>query len=347
MANYCSVAVLRLSMLPDGKVAPCNHAGTVPVGEAISADKKFRPGWHSMSGVMWSNYSEFYQRSGYGSFPQEHRDSQGRLVFRMILVEQGPHDFIDPVLPETLLALPLVVERDCNWGWTIGERRHCQKAQVGRMLVIPSETESKWHVDGSRKILVLAIPNDTVRAVLGAACPRRIGNAFKTLSEQTWADPFIEVLLGRLWESAAGRATVDKYLGDGLLMSVLSQLLIRAGTELQPNTAVALPQWRLNRVKQFVASNLGEEIGLDQLAAAAGLSRRHFARSFHQELGETPHRWLMQTRLEKAKEMLRATESSVSEIAEACGFSSQSHLTAALKQSDGMTPYRWRQQFRH
>jgi AraC family transcriptional regulator len=111
--------------------------------------------------------------------------------------------------------------------------------------------------------------------------------------------------------------------------------------------AVALPQWRLKRVKQFVASHLGEEIGLDHLAAAAGLSRRHFARSFHQELGETPHRWLMQTRLEKAKQLLGSTDVSVCEIAEACGFSSQSHLTKALKQSDSMTPHRWRQHFRH
>jgi AraC family transcriptional regulator len=342
--------------LPGWAAAPNNVAGgdlrmtiigAVPAGgqfQQIEVSVKAR---HSMSDIMWRNYSEFYQGSGYGKFPQEHRGSKGRLGFRMILVEQGPHDFVDPVLPETLLALPLAVERDCNWGWTIGEYRHRQKAQVGRMLVIPAETESRWDVDGSRKILVLAIPNDTIRAVLGAACPRRIGQAFWKLCEHTWADPLVEVLLSRLWESAAGSEAADKYLADGLLMSVLSQLLIRAGTELQPNMAVALPQWRLKRVKQFVASHLGEEISLDHLAAAAGLSRRHFARSFHQELGETPHRWLMQTRLEKAKQLLAGTEASVCEIAEACGFSSQSHLTKALKQSDSMTPHRWRQHFRH
>lgn len=300
-----------------------------------------------MSDVMWRNYSEFYQRSGYGNFPQEHRGSKGRLEFRMILVEQGPHDFVDPALPETLIALPLSVERDCNWGWTMGEYRHRQKAEAGRMLVIPAETESTWDVDGSRKILVLSIPNHTIQAVFGSASPRRIGQAFWKLCEETWTDPLVEMLMRRLWESTAGSEATDKYLADGLLTSVISQMLIRAGTELQPNAAVALPQWRLNRVKQFVASHLGDDIGLDQLAAAAGLSRRHFARSFHQELGETPHRWLMQTRLEKAKLLLRSTDASIGEIAEACGFSSQSHLTAALKQSDSMTPHRWRQQFRH
>jgi AraC family transcriptional regulator len=296
-----------------------------------------------MSDVVWSSYSDFYQRSRYSIFPQEHRRSQGRLVFRMILVDQGPHNFSDPVLSETVLALPLSVERQCNWGWTIGERRFRQKAEAGRMLVVPAETESKWEVDGNRKILVLAVPNDTIRGVLGPACPRRISEAFRTLSEQTWADPLIEVLMGRLWESAAGAEAADNYLTDGLLMSILSQMLIRAGTELEPNAAVALPQWRLKRVKQFVDRNLDKDISLDDLAAVAGLSRRHFSRSFRQELGEAPFRWLMQQRLGKAKQQLTDSDASLSEIAESCGFSSQSHLTTALKQATGMTPHRWRQ----
>ena len=299
-----------------------------------------------MSNVMWRNYSEFYKGSSYGIFPQEHRRSKGRLGFRMILVESGPHDFVDPVLPETILALPLAVGHNCNWGWTIGDRCHRQKAQVGGMLVVPAETESKWNVDGSRKILVLAVPNETVRAVLGHACPQHIDKAFWTLSEHTWVDPFIEVLMRRLWESTAGSEAANKYLADGLLISVLSHLLIKAGTELQSNAAVALPQWRLKRVKEFVASNLGDKIALDQLAAAAGLSRRHFARSFLQEHGETPYRWLMQVRLEKAKQLLSGTNTPVCEIAETCGFSSQSHLTSALKQSAEMTPHRWRHRFR-
>ncbi|MGP2490278.1 helix-turn-helix domain-containing protein [Mesorhizobium sp. PUT5] len=299
-----------------------------------------------MSNIEWGNYSDFYRGSGYGTFPQEHRRPGGRLAFRMILVEQGPHDFVDPAFAETILALPLEVQNDCNWGWTIGEHRHRQKAEAGRMLVVPAEIESRWNVDGSRKILVLAVPNDTVRSVLGPACPRQIGTAFWKLCQHTWADPFIEVLMNRLWESAAGHEVAHDYLADGLLTSILSQLLIRAGTDLQPDTAIALPQWRLKRVKEFVDNNLGKEIGLEHLADAAGLSRRHFARSFYQELGKTPHRWLMQERLEKAKELLAGSNVSICEIAENCGFSSQSHFTTALKQSTGMTPHRWRQHFR-
>jgi AraC family transcriptional regulator len=296
---------------------------------------------------MWNNYSEFYRNSGYARFPQEHRHSVGRLDFSMIMVEQGPHNFCDPNVPETILALPLAVENQCNWAWKMGERHHRQKAEVGRMLVVPSDLESQWEVDGGRKLLTLAVPNETVRTVLGPACPQSISGAFAKLAEQTWADPFVEMMMTRLWESSAGREPADAYLTDGILVSILSQLLIRAGTNLDSGASVALPHWRLKRVKQYVDSHLGNEISLDDLAAAAGLSRRHFARCFHTETGETPHRWLMQRRIDRAKEMLSQTNASLCEIADACGFSSQSHLTTSLKQSTGMTPHRWRQHFRH
>lgn len=296
--------------------------------------------------ARWRDYSDFYRGSGYASFPQEHRKSVGRLGFRMIQVDQGPHNFIDPMLPETILTLPLAVENDCNWSWTIGENRHRQKAEVGEMLVVPSDVESAWEVDGSRKLLALVMPNETIRSILGPSCPSKLTTAFEKLTVSPWSDPFIATMMTRLWDTSAGNEAADVFLADGIIVSILSQLLIKAGTNLDGNTSVALPQWRLKRVKAFVDANLGRELNLDELADAAGLSRRHFARSFHEEIGETPHRWLMQRRLDRAKELLAGTDDPLCDVADICGFSSQSHLTTVLKHATGMTPHRWRQHFR-
>jgi AraC family transcriptional regulator len=293
---------------------------------------------------IWKTYSEFYRGSKYGKFPQEHRDSQGHLQFRMILSSQGPHDFVDPVLAETVLSLPLSVDSNCNWVGTYRGSSHRLKAEPSRMLVIPAELESRWEVDSPRTLLLLTVPNQTVRKVLGPACPREIGSAFSKLAEETWTDPLVEVLMTRLWENSAGSEAADVYLADGLLVSILSQLLIKAGTSLHSDP-IALPQWRLKRVKAYVEAHIGEDIDVVDLAAAAGLSQRHFARSFLSEIGETPHRWLMLRRLEKAKDLLTNTDHPLCSIAESCGFSSQSHLTTALKQSNGMTPDRWRRHF--
>lgn len=297
-----------------------------------------------MPETSWSSYADFYRRSPYGVFPQEHRRSPGQLPCQMILVEQGPHAFSDPELSETVLALPLAVPGRCRWAWRIGAHRQAQQAEPGRMLVVPADVESHWEVDGSRRILILSVPNATLRRLFGRDCPADIGQAFRSLSEATWADPLVEALMRQLWQGLDGESPgqARAYLADGLLTALLSQLLIRAGTRLEAQKEIALPPWRLRRVRHFAEARLGESLSLDDLAAAAGLSRRHFARSFHQETGQTPHRWLMQRRLEAAQALLRDTAEPIGAIAERCGFSSQSHLTAALRAATGLTPLRWR-----
>jgi AraC family transcriptional regulator len=291
----------------------------------------------------WKSYSDFYLGSSYSKFPQEHRVSTGRLGFKMIQVEQGAHNFADPSVRETILALPLKASSNCMWGWQMNGVWREQRSEAGRMLVVPSDTQSRWEVDGERTILVLSLPNDTIKALLGVNCPAKISDAFKSLSEDTWPDPFLETMMMRLWESCSSEDPANALLSDGLLMSILSGMLKRAGTDLQANTAVVLPQWRIKRVQQFVEANLNGDISIEDLSAAAGLSQRHFSRSFHQQLGLTPHRWLMKVRTEKAKQMLTDSSSSLCDIAEACGFASQSHFATMFKQQTNTTPSRWRQ----
>ncbi|MBS7538200.1 MULTISPECIES: AraC family transcriptional regulator [Xanthobacteraceae] len=296
-----------------------------------------------MAVSKWLSYADFYRESSYQAFPQEHRRAQGLLAYNLIQVEQGPHNFVDPEVPETILALPLTVDRRCTWRWTMGGKSSRESAEPGRLLAVPSGVESRWEIDGSRKILLLTVPDSTVRSVLGSSCPKRVSDVFWTLSRDTWVDPFVEVLLNRMWQCGAGGEAADRYLADGLLVSMLSQLLIRAGARLDDGAPVALPQWRLRRVREFVEANLDQDIGLDELADAAGFSRRHFARSFRTETGETPHRWLMKVRLERALLLLRETEETLVDISDQCGFSSQSHFTTTMKLVTGMTPRQWRQ----
>jgi len=79
-----------------------------------------------------------------------------------------------------------------------------------------------------------------------------------------------------------------------------------------------------------------------ELAGRAGMSLRSFERYFHENTGESPTRYRLRCRIERAKELLRASDASILEIAMECGFWDQSHFTRIFHQETGMTPGDWR-----
>ncbi len=84
-------------------------------------------------------------------------------------------------------------------------------------------------------------------------------------------------------------------------------------------------------------AHLADDIGLEDLAAIANLSAKHFARAFRQSTGMPPHRWLIERRIDRAKALLMEDRLNLAEIALTCGFADQSHFTAAFRKSVGAT----------
>ena len=103
-----------------------------------------------------------------------------------------------------------------------------------------------------------------------------------------------------------------------------------------------LAPWQLKRVTELMAGSLMEGPALSRLAAACGLSPRHFTRAFRQSTGIPPHRWLLKYRVQRAKALLRARTLSLADIALRCGFADQSHFTRVFSREVGSSPGRWR-----
>ena len=101
-----------------------------------------------------------------------------------------------------------------------------------------------------------------------------------------------------------------------------------------------LPPHAEARVLAHIRAHLGESLSLSNLAAVAGFSTSHFARAFRTSVGETPHRFIVRQRVERARELLRAGNGEVSlgEAAFQLGFSSQSHFTRCFRAMYGTTP---------
>lgn len=103
---------------------------------------------------------------------------------------------------------------------------------------------------------------------------------------------------------------------------------------------------QVEQAKAFLAEHLGGDILLADVARVTGLSRGHFIRAFALTTGITPHRWLQRHRVEKAKSLLLESNVTIAEIALACGFADQSHLTRSMKLLLGINPAALRKQHR-
>jgi AraC family transcriptional regulator len=103
-----------------------------------------------------------------------------------------------------------------------------------------------------------------------------------------------------------------------------------------------LAPWQERRAKEVMNGSLDKDISIAQLASECGLSSSHFARAFRQATGRPPHRWLLERRLEATQDLLLNSQMSLQEIANACGFSDQSHLSRAFRRMVGTSPGAWR-----
>ncbi|MGF6092778.1 helix-turn-helix domain-containing protein [Pseudomonas sp. 18173] len=102
---------------------------------------------------------------------------------------------------------------------------------------------------------------------------------------------------------------------------------------------------RENMVKQLILERLGDSLEVTELAQACALSRSHFSRAFKCSTGLSPQDWIRQQRITLAKQLIRNTDMSLTQISLECGFCDQAHFCHIFTRSEGINPFAWRCQF--
>jgi AraC-like DNA-binding protein len=105
------------------------------------------------------------------------------------------------------------------------------------------------------------------------------------------------------------------------------------------------PARHLLRAKDLIDARYRDPLDVPALARAAHLSRAHFSREFRRAFGETPHRYLLTRRLERAAALLRNTDRTVTDICLTVGLRSVGSFTTSFGRSFGMSPTAYRAAF--
>ena len=180
-------------------------------------------------------------------------------------------------------------------------------------------------------------PNDFLNVEIDGDLLSAAGMSPDELAPQSGAvDPLVAQLAVNI--HAFDGETPQLYR-DALSVALAAQLASMANG---PSASQPTPAPRIGRALDYIEAHLERDIGLDELAAIAALSRYHFARAFREAVGTPPHAWLIARRVEKAKGLLRSGHFSVAEVAWQVGYSNLAKFSAQFRKLTGMAPSSWR-----
>ncbi|HVT97071.1 MAG TPA: AraC family transcriptional regulator, partial [Acidobacteriaceae bacterium] len=156
-------------------------------------------------------------------------------------------------------------------------------------------------------------------------------------------DPVVRHLLSSLLPAMARPSDASSLFLDHVALALTAHLAHTYGGVVSCGSRRGgLAPHLERRAKERMTADLREDLSLAGLAAECGLSARHFARAFRQSTGLAPHRWIVEHRIERARNLLASREMSLSDVALACGFADQSHFTRCFAARVGMSPGAWR-----
>lgn len=158
------------------------------------------------------------------------------------------------------------------------------------------------------------------------------------------ADPVIARLAKCLRPSLVGTEDLGAPFVDHILLALQAHVARKYGEMRIPlrSGRESLAPWQVHRAKEFMASRISGSVSLAELAQECQLSVSHFARAFKGTIGIAPHRWLVEQKMERAKQLLKSTSLTITAIALECGFSHRGPFSNAFQRTIGINPGEWR-----
>ena len=260
------------------------------------------------------------------------------------ILEEGPFSATEPAIGHPMLIYhltrPTEVSRKIEGGpgnrELIGPRRIC---------LTPGDATTRWEHHGHPEILQVYLRSSIFQAAVSEIYNCDTAHA-ELVPRFAVMDPMLEQIA-----IALTTALRDGTAADGLYIDTLAQMMAvhlarNHSAQSRPGRIPpmeAISGWRMRRVIEYIEENLDGDLSLEAMAAEVDISPIYLARAFKAAIGQSPHRYVLARRVERAKELLRNTEMQVVDVALSSGFSSQSHLSYWFQRHVGVSPAAYRQ----
>ena len=132
-------------------------------------------------------------------------------------------------------------------------------------------------------------------------------------------------------------------------MDSIAQAIASTLVQLRGNLKRKLPDYhcgltptQLARVKHLVYGKIDQEVSLQQMAKAAGLSTNYFNQMFRKSTGQAAHQFVLAARVEHAKDLLKSPRLRILDVAISCGFQTSQHFARVFRSVCSVTPTEYR-----
>lgn len=223
-----------------------------------------------------------------------------------------------------------VIEAGCETFRVRGVRHYARPGQVA--FVNPLETHDGEPVGAGYSYRMTYPETGLLREVAGSLAGR------ETSATPFFAEPLVEDAQGAMVFAAAHRAVEqggDGLAGEEMLLGFYARCLALHAR--WPVAALGREAGPVALARAIMEDRFEEDLSLAELSRLTGLPRHHLIRAFRAQTGLTPHAYLVDVRIRRARERLRAGDTP-GDVAAATGFCDQAHLTRAFKARHGVTP---------
>ena len=208
----------------------------------------------------------------------------------------------------------------------------------GNCVIIPANVSQYAQWDKAGGALCLSIdPTVFAQTIYEVVDPDTI----ELLPSFATPDPFLYQIGVALKSALTKHSKTSRLYAETLVNSLIIHLLEHYCTtcpNLKEYTAGKLPQFKLQQVIEYINAYLDRDLSLKKLSDLLQMSPHYFSRLFKQTTGRTPHQYIINCRIERAKYLIQQGKLSLADIATQVGFVDQSHLHRHFKRLVGVTP---------